>query len=88
MRKNTTIINGLKYVTHMISRIDITAYYQLVDIQKNVVDEGLYSDWEQINERYTLGAIAVKNYYEDEEMYQRLCDIFGEAIIYSEPQDN
>lgn len=59
-------------------------YDQLVDIQKNVVDEGLYSEWEQINERYTLGAIAVKNYEEDDEMYQRLCDIFGGAVMYSD----
>mgnify|MGYP007056261469 CR=1 FL=1 len=59
-------------------------YDQLLDIQKNVVDEKIYSGWEQINERYTLGAIAVKNYEEDEEMYQRLCDIFGGAILYSE----
>ena len=60
---------------------------QLVDIQKNIVDNGLYSDWEQINERYTLGAIAVKNYDEDDEMYQRLCDIYGGAILYSELPD-
>lgn len=60
---------------------------QLVDIQKNIVDNGLYSDWEQINERYTLGAIAVKNYAEDDEMYQRLCDIYGGAIMYSEFPD-
>ncbi len=60
---------------------------QLVDIQKNIVDNGLYSDWELINERYTLGAIAVKNYDEDDEMYQRLCDIYGGAILYSELPD-
>lgn len=62
-------------------------YDQLVDIQKNVVVEGRYSDWEQINERYTLGAIAVKNYDEDDEVYQRLCDIFAGAIMYSELPD-
>lgn len=60
---------------------------QLNDIQKNVVNEGLYSGWEEINERYTLGAIAVKNYEEEEEMYQRLCDIFGGAIVYHELPD-
>ena len=62
-------------------------YDQLADIKKNVVDEYMYSEWEQINERYTLGAIAVKNYEEDDEMYQRLCDIFAGAIMYSELPD-
>ena len=57
---------------------------QLLDIQKNVVENAMYTEWEQINERYTLGAIAIKNYDEDEEMYQRLCDIYGGAIMYSE----
>jgi hypothetical protein len=41
----------------------------------------------QITERYTLGAIAVKNFDESDEIYQRLCDIFGGAIVYHELPD-
>ena len=58
-------------------------YLQLVDVKKNVVEEQKYSGWEQVNSRYTIGAIATKNFENDDELRYRLCDIFGGAMDYS-----
>ncbi len=57
---------------------------QLYDIKENVVEKGIYSGWDEVNEHYTLGGFAVKNFEEGEEMRDRLCDIFGGACYYSE----
>lgn len=62
-------------------------YDQLIDIKENVVDYPKYSGWEQICGRYTLGAIASKNYDDDDEIKHRLCDIFGGAVHFDELKD-
>ncbi len=56
-------------------------YNQLIDIQKNVVDECKFSK-EEIAERYSIGSIAVRNFEREEPLYHRLCDIYGGAVDY------
>lgn len=57
---------------------------QLADLKENVVEKQKYAGWEQINNRYTIGAIATKNFDNNDELKLRLCDIFGGAIHYAE----
>lgn len=59
-------------------------YSQLLDIKENVVERHIYTTEEEIDERYTLGGIAIKNFAPDSEIQQRLCDIFGGASDYLE----
>lgn len=56
--------------------------YQLNDIKRNVVEEGNYLSWEDVDDHYTLGGIAMKNFTDGEEMQNRLIDIFGGACDY------
>lgn len=60
----------------------LNIYSQLIDIKKNVVVEHKFTNWEDINDRYSLGAIATRNFDEDDELRNRLCDVFGGAIKY------
>lgn len=60
---------------------------QLEDIKENIVDKQILTDEDEINDRYTLGAVAIKNFEEDPEMESRLCDIFGGAIEYASMPD-
>ena len=39
-------------------------------------------DEDEIDERYSLGAIATNNFEEGDEIYERLCDILLGAIDY------
>lgn len=57
---------------------------QLLDIKENVVDLGVLTEWDEINERYTLGGLAVKNFEENDELGQRLRDVFWGALEYNE----
>lgn len=57
---------------------------QLLDIKENVVELGVLTEFDEINERYTLGGIAVKNFDEDDLLGQRLSDVFGGALEYEE----
>ena len=60
-------------------------YNQIKDIQENLIDKRVYFSENQIFKRYSLGAIAVKNFdLRHEEYAQRLSDIFGGAIEYPE----
>lgn len=62
----------------------ISIVNQIKDIKENVVDSQSITDWEDIYDRYSLGRIALEYFEEDDEMYQRLCDIFGGAVHYNE----
>jgi hypothetical protein len=55
---------------------------QLLDIKDNVVELGVLTEWDEINERYTLGGLAVNNFEEKDELGQRLKDVFGGAMEY------
>lgn len=57
---------------------------QLVDIGENVVNLQIYNEWDEINERYSLGGIAIKNFGESEYIYRYLLDLFNGAIKYSD----
>jgi len=62
-------------------------YAQLLDIREFVVKSQSIVDDEEIFERYTLGAYAVKNFEKGNELRERLCDIFGGAMQYEELDD-
>jgi hypothetical protein len=58
-------------------------YNQIVDIKENIIDKNIRFSEDDMQQRYTLGAIAVKNFdLEHEEYGQRLSDIFGGADEY------
>ena len=55
---------------------------QLNDIQSMVVEKELITDWFDIDERYTLGAIAT-NFFEDDIVKKELLeDVFAGAMEY------
>jgi hypothetical protein len=55
---------------------------QLRDIKENVVEKQIIVDPDEIDERYSLGGIAAKNFDEDDELKERLFDIFGGACDF------
>lgn len=57
---------------------------QIEDIREKIVESHVLVDWEEIYERYTIGAFGLEYFEEDEEMQTRLCDIFHGAVHYSE----
>lgn len=58
-------------------------YVQLLDIKENVVMSSNFVNPDEIDERYSIGAIATKNFSEDGEMQERLYDIFSGACDYN-----
>lgn len=57
---------------------------QLLDIKKMIVENQIITDAFEIDERYTLGAIAVRYFEESSELRDKLSGIFYGAIHYSE----
>lgn len=57
---------------------------QLLDIKEMVVDNEIITDSFEIDERYTLGAIAVRYFDEGSDLRDKLSDLFYGAIHYSE----
>lgn len=55
---------------------------QLLDIKENVIELGVLTEWDDINERYTLGGLAIKNFEEDDELGQRIQNVFFGALNY------
>lgn len=55
---------------------------QLLDIRENVIELGVLTEWDDINERYTLGGMAIKNFEEDDELGQRIQNVFCGALNY------
>lgn len=55
---------------------------QLLDIKKNVVELEVLSEWDEINERYTLGGLAIKNFDENEELGLRVQEVFWGALEF------
>lgn len=56
---------------------------QLIDIKEKVVIKRELIDEDEINERYSIGGIAIKNFEEGSEMRERLCDIFSGAMDFA-----
>lgn len=55
---------------------------QLLDIRENVIELGVLTEWDDINERYTLGGLAIKNFEEKDELGQRIQNVFWGALNY------
>ncbi len=60
---------------------------ELKDIKAFVVDIPIFDDWEKINDRFSIGALATNNFEEGSELRDRLCDVFGGAIEYAEMKE-
>lgn len=84
---NETIIVIETFYMDSPSQLIQSIYAQLLDIREFVVNSQSTVDDEEIFERYTLGAYAIKNFEEGNELRERLCDIFGGAIQYEEFDD-
>lgn len=60
-------------------------YNQLVDIQSLIVDQNKVFSEDELYSRYTLGAIASKNFDLEHEIYaQKISDIFGGMFDYGQ----
>lgn len=49
---------------------------QLIDMKENVVQLGIPFDQDEINQRYSLGALATKNLDPSDPLYRKIVDIF------------
>lgn len=64
-------------------RIYLSIYNQLIDIQDKIIVNSIVFSEEELYNRYTLGAIAVKNFDLDNDEYaQKLSDSFGGTFDY------
>lgn len=57
---------------------------QLHDIKINVVEQRTITDWDDIDERYTIGSLAIHNMDEKDTMRERILNIFYGAIEYND----
>lgn len=57
---------------------------QLKDIYKEVIIDNSISEPDDIYDRYDIGAIGIQYFDEDDEMHERLCDIFYGTVHYNE----
>lgn len=55
---------------------------QLLDIKENVIELEVLSEWDEINERYTLGGLSIRNFDEDDELGLRLQNVFWGALEF------
>ena len=69
------------------SDIWISIISQIKDIREKIVEKHILFDWEEIYERYSIGAIGIEYFDDDDEMHMRLCDIFHGAVHYFELED-
>ncbi len=69
------------------NEIWISIISQIKDIREKIVESHVLSDWEQIYERYSIGSIGLEYFDENDEMQNRLCDIFHGAVHYQELAD-
>lgn len=58
---------------------------QMKDILKYVVDEQIITNWFDIDERYSLGAIAVREFPDNSELQERLCKVYSGALEFNGP---
>lgn len=57
---------------------------QLRDIYREVITNNSIHDSEDVYDRYDIGAIGVRYFDENDEMHERLCDIFYGAVHHNE----
>ena len=84
---DSTLVIAENHVKESDSPLWISIVNQIKDIKENVVETQSITDWEDIYDRYSLGRIALEYFDENEEIYKRLCDIFGGAVHYNELPD-
>ena len=60
---------------------------QINDIQDNIVDNSIITEWQDIYKRYTVGLIGLQAFDDNDEMQLRLNDIFYGAVHYNEFPD-
>jgi hypothetical protein len=60
-------------------------YMQLTALKSLLIDQKLKLDQEYIDEKFTIGAIATKNFDYEHEIYaQKLIRIFGASLRYKD----
>ena len=84
---DSTLEIAEKQLTNNENPLWISIVNQIKDIKENVVNTQSITYWEDIYDRYSLGRIALDYFDDDDEMQDRLCDIFGGAVHYSELPD-
>lgn len=62
-------------------------YDQLVDIRLNIVNSSTLRDYDEINERYNLGGLAIRNFDDDDDFRTILVNILRGALYYSQLPD-
>ena len=62
--------------------IYLTIYEQLLDLQQNIINQSGLTKRE-IENKYTFGIIAARNFDEDDEYGQKLMDLNGGALDYN-----
>lgn len=55
---------------------------QLYDIKENVVETMRLTDWTDIDDRYTIGSLAMHNFDDNDSMKDRIQTIYYGAIEY------
>lgn len=77
--KETQILKEMSPVVVIYSSI----YDQLLDIYENIIKNNIVFTEDELYSRYTIGAIAVKNFdLENDEYAQKLSDSFGGTFDY------
>lgn len=78
----------IAYVKDISDRNDDPIYpyilNQLKDIYREVIINNSICEPEDVYDRYDIGAIGVRYFDENDEMHERLCDIFYGAVHYKE----
>lgn len=69
------------------SPLYLNILHQLYDMKENVIEVELFTGWDDINERYSIGGLAVKNFSEGTDIRNRLCALFGGAMDYLDYPD-
>lgn len=65
--------------------IYLSIFNQLLDIHKNIIEKGIVFSEDELYAKYSLGALAVKNFdLENDEYAQKLSDSFGGTFDYSQ----
>ena len=65
----------------------ISIIKQIEDIRDKIVESQILFDWDEIYERYSIGAIGLDCFEDDDEMQMRLSDIFHGAVHFQELKD-
>lgn len=83
IEETTQIVNGiLQQIPD--NRMFKSILAQINDIKERVVDAGETIPMIEYLEHYSLGAIAIREFDSDDELRQRLSDIYGGGLYYND----